>query len=106
MKLQRELRILTLDPPLPLKITKTQSFYIFSLTRMGNPARLQIRAAYDEYLSSIFKAEIIVNRAILVLAFSRPKNIRDFETKAKLHQAQGQSASTIMRKYRAGLNPF
>ena len=51
-------------------------------------------------MSSIYKTEININRAIV--AFSRPKNIGDFATKAKLHQAPNQTASTIMGRFKAG----
>ena len=90
-------------PPPPPENNKDTVFLHFQFHKDGI-SRLQIRSAYEEHLSSIFKTEININKTIV--AFSRPKNIGDFATKAKLHQAPGQSASTIMGKYRAGLNPF
>ncbi|KAL3800087.1 hypothetical protein ACHAWO_012686 [Cyclotella atomus] len=39
------------------------------------------------------------------IAYSRPKNIGDLITKAKLHQAPGQTSSIILGEYRDGLAP-
>ena len=90
-------------PPLPAEDLKNTAFLHFQFHKDGI-SRLQIRAAYEEHLNSVLKKEINITRAIV--AFSRPKNIGDFVTKAKLHQATGLNASTIMGKYIQGLDPF
>jgi len=66
--------------------------------------RLQIREEFENTLGSICKEELGVTRTIV--AFSRPKNIGDFVTQAKLYEAPGKSASTIMGEYKSGLNPY
>ena len=65
--------------------------------------RLQVRLLYDEHLTNHFSNTLGVKRAII--AYSRPKNIGDYVTQAKLHQAPDNTASTIMEEYELGLNP-
>ena len=50
-----------------------------------------------------FKPTLGVKRAIV--AYSRPKNVGDFVTQAKLHQAPGKEGSVITEEYNEGLNP-
>ncbi len=70
----------------------------------GGITRLQIREEFENTLGSICKEELGVTRTIV--AFSRPKDIGDFVTQAKLYEAPGKSASTIMGEYKSGLNLY
>ena len=54
----------------------------------------QIRDIYDEHLAKKFHSTLGIKQAIV--AYSRPKNIGDYITQAKLHQAAGKTASIIM----------
>ena len=40
------------------------------------------------------------------IAYSRPRNVSNYVTQAKLHQAHGRLASTIMGEYEQGLAPW
>ena len=66
-------------------------------------SRRQIRAIYDEHLADQFHNILGIKRAIV--AYSRPKNIGDHVTQAKLHEAAGNTASIIMGEYNLGSNP-
>ena len=90
--------------PLPPPENNQDTVFLHFQFHKDGVSRLQIRSANEEHLSSIFKMGININRAIM--AFSRQKNIGNFATKAKLHQAPIQTASTIMGRFKAGLNPF
>ena len=67
-------------------------------------SRQEIRKEFELYLEDICKEELCKER--MIVAFSRPKNIGDFVTRAKLHQAPDKSASTILGEFRQGLNPY
>jgi hypothetical protein len=64
----------------------------------------QIREEFEEHLGSIRKEEVDIARTIV--AFSRTKNIGDFVTRAKLHEAPSKLVSKIMGEYKMGLNPY
>ena len=66
-------------------------------------SRRQLRTIYDEHLAHHFENTLKVKRAIV--AYSRPKNIGDYVTQAKLHQAAGITASTTMGECEQGLHP-
>ena len=42
----------------------------------------------------------------VLVAYSWPKSIGDFVSKAKLHQAPGNDVSTILGEFRQGLDPY
>ena len=65
--------------------------------------RKMIRQLYNEHCGELFKSEMNINRA--TVAYSRPRNIGEFITQAKLHQAPGKLASDFMGEYKQGLDP-
>ena len=65
--------------------------------------RQHIRALYDKHLGDLLLRKLNVKRPII--AYSRSKNIGEYITKAKLHQAPGQTASVIMGELRQAQNP-
>ena len=67
-------------------------------------SRPMIRSIYNKHLGTHCHEDANIERTIV--AYSRPKNIGDFVTKAKLHQAPGKNASTILGEFRQGLNPY
>ena len=67
-------------------------------------SRQEIRKDFELHPEEICKEELCKER--MIVAFSRPKNIGDFVTRAKLHQAPDKSASTILGEFRQGLNPY
>ena len=85
------------------KTLKDTLFLHFQFHKNGI-SRLQIREEFENTLGSICKEELGITRTIV--AFSRPKNIGDFVTQAKLYEAPGKLASAIMGEYKLGLNPY
>ena len=65
--------------------------------------RRRIQELYQEHCGELFLRELNIERP--TIAYSRPPNLGEFVTKAKLHQAPGRTASTIMGEYKAGLDP-
>ena len=63
-----------------------------------------VRSIYDEHLGTFCPKDARVGRTIV--AYSRPKNIGEFVSKAKLHQAPDKNASTILGEFRQGLDPY
>ena len=66
-------------------------------------SRKRIQELYQEHCGELFLRELNIQRP--TIAYSRPPNLGEFVTKAKLHQAPGRTASTIMGEYKAGLDP-
>ena len=56
--------------------------------------RSPVRALYDYHCKNLFQKTLGVQQ--LIVAYSRPLNLQELLTKAKLHQAPGQEASTFM----------
>ena len=65
--------------------------------------RQRVQQLYQQHCGELFEREIGIKRP--TIAYSRPKNLGDLITKAKLHQAPGQTSSTILGEFRNGLNP-
>jgi hypothetical protein len=63
----------------------------------------RIKELYQLHCGEALRAELRIERP--TIAYSRPKNLGDLITKAKLHQAPGQTSSTILGEYRNGLTP-
>ena len=42
----------------------------------------------------------------MIVAFSTAKNIGNYVSQTKLHQAPGKSASSILGEFKSGLNPY
>jgi hypothetical protein len=93
------------DPPTPpLRTAATQNQLFIHLTyHPDDLPRQHIRALYDKHLGAILQEELDVTRPII--AYSRSKNIGEYVTKAKLHQAPGQTTSLVMGELRETLNP-
>ena len=64
----------------------------------------EIRKEFELHLEKICKEELYKER--MIVTFSRPKNIGDFDTRAKLHQSPDKSASTILGEFRQGFNSY
>ena len=56
-------------------------------------SRTQVRAAFDETCDNFRGTDAEIDQ--LTVAFSRPRNIRDELISARLHQVEGQEASTF-----------
>jgi len=65
--------------------------------------RRRVRDLYQEHCGELFENELGIKRAIV--AYSRQRNIGEHITQAKLHEASGEDASTIMGEYKQGLAP-
>jgi hypothetical protein len=66
-------------------------------------SRREYRSLYEHHLGELLREELDVECP--TVAYSRQRNIGDYVTQAKLHQAPGKSASTIMGEFRQGLEP-
>jgi len=66
-------------------------------------SRSEIQQLYEEHCGPLFRQELGITKP--TIAFSRPRNLGDWVTQAKLHQAPGKPASIIMGEYKQGLAP-
>ena len=66
-------------------------------------SRPHLRRLYEEHLGGHVRAQLRIERPII--AYSRPRSIGDYIVQAKLHEAPGRDASTIMGEYTQGLDP-
>jgi len=92
-------------PELPTTDSESESKLLF-LHLQYHPddiSRKRIQELYQEHCGDLFREEMGINRP--VIAYSRPPNIGDYVTQARLHQAPGKTASTLMGEYRQGLSP-
>ena len=64
----------------------------------GHKNASETRKVEAKLARCLLRTEGRVGRTIV--AYSRPKNIGDFVTKTKLHQAPGKNASTILGEFR------
>ena len=78
----------TPDPALDEKL-----FIHFEYHRNDIP-RSRVRALYDHHCKDLFQRTLGIQQ--LIVAYSRPLNLQELLTKAKLHQASGQEVSTFM----------
>ena len=78
--------------------TERDDIFIHLQYHPDDISRRQLRRIYEDHLAVPLKREIDINRA--VVAYSKPKNIGDYVTQAKLHQAPGETASIIMGEYK------
>jgi len=65
--------------------------------------RQRVRTIYDATCGDLFSRELGIGRP--TIAYSRPPNIGDKITQAKLHQAPGKPASYYLGEYIQGLSP-
>lgn len=65
--------------------------------------RQRVRTIYDTTCGDLFSRELGIGRP--TIAYSRPPNIGDKITQAKLHQAPGKPASYYLGEYIQGLSP-
>ena len=68
-----------------------------------NLSHQQNKEEFEDHLGQICKDDLGISHT--VVAYSRPKNIGDYVSQAKLHQAPGGTSSEIMGKYKQGFNP-
>ena len=61
-----------------------------------------LRELYQEHCGGLSEEELGIKRPII--AYSRPKNLGDYITLAKLHQAYSKTASTITGEFKQGLS--
>ena len=66
-------------------------------------SRKRTQQLFEEHCGKLFRKELQIDRP--TIAYSRPFNIGDKVTKAKLHQAPGRTSDIILGEYKAGLHP-
>ena len=62
-----------------------------------------IRLEFETHLAKMHCNDLDVTK--ITVAYSRPLNIGDYVTRAKLHQAPGETASKIFGEFKSGLDP-
>lgn len=82
----------------PSNEERDKTLYLHFQYHPDGISRQEIRRAYDEICGELFNEELRLTKPTTI-AYSRPKNIRDYVSQAKLHQAEERSASTIMGEY-------
>ena len=65
--------------------------------------RREVQELYQEHCGELFQRLLNIDRP--TIAYSRPPNLGEFVTKAKLHQAPERTASRILGELEAGLDP-
>jgi hypothetical protein len=78
--------------------------FIHLVYHPDDTSRQRIQQLYDKHCSELLRSVIGIQRP--TIAYKRPKNLGDFITRAKLHEAPGRTASIIMGEFRAGLAPL
>ena len=84
---------------------KSTRLFIHLQYHPDDSSRGEIRQLYNEHCGELFKKLMLMGIERPIIAYSRPKNIGDYATQAKLHEAPGRTASTIMGEYKQGLAP-
>jgi len=87
----------------PSNECKPNPLYIHMQYHPDGISRKQVRELYEVHCKELFEEELKITS--FTLAYSRPKNTRDYVSQAKLHQAEGRTSSTIMGEHYQGLNP-
>jgi hypothetical protein len=87
--------VTTATTPMPDILSNRDQLYLHLEYHPKDIPKKSIRALYDHYCKSTLED---LGIARLTIAYSRPPNIKDSITKAKLHQAPGKEAS----KYYSG----
>ena len=94
---------ITVKPPSEEEDQKATLFIHFQFHKDGI-SRQQIRTEFKTHLESICHNGLGTKK--LTVAYSRPLNIGDHVTRARLHQANGKYASTILGEFKEGLDPY
>ena len=103
-KIQSTFTFPTLTPtaqPPPPPNTKRCLFLHLEYHPCDIPRR-EVRRLYDKYCGGI---ERFLGLETLTITYSRPKNLGDIATQARLFEAPEQQASTYMGEYDQGLAP-
>jgi hypothetical protein len=95
-------------PPAPVILNQAingegERLFIHIVYHPDDISRKRIQELYQQHCGDLLRAELGIVRP--TIAYSRPKNIGDYITKAKLHQASGQTSSIIMGEFKNGLAP-
>ena len=88
-------------PPSSSKSTSTRDtlFLHFEYHKDGI-TRQEIKKEYETHLETICKEELGIYR--MIVAFSTAKNIGNYVSQTKLHQAPGKRASSILGEFKSG----
>lgn len=87
----------------PAKSSTKNRLFIHMVYHPDDIPRRRVQELYEKHCGPLLRDTLGIERP--TIAYSRPKNIGDFITKAKLHQARDNTASSIMGEYRRGLSP-
>jgi len=68
-----------------------ECLYLHMVYHPNDIPRHRVRAIYNHHCKELFEQRLDITQSII--AYSRPPNIKDTVTKAKLHQAPGRNAS-------------
>jgi hypothetical protein len=82
---------------------KNRLFLHFTTYHPEDIPRKRIQELFEQHCGELLRHEINITRP--TIAYSRPKNMGDLITKAKLNQAHDVTSSIILGEYKAGLAP-
>jgi len=91
-----------IEPPTEESKSKTKLLFLHLQYHPDDISRRRIRELYEKHCGDLFQDTMKIKQP--VIAYSRPPNIGDYVTQARLHQAPGKTASTFMGEYRQGLD--
>ena len=104
---QRSKHLASLPPRSPTEPSiiddEVHRLFIHLVYHPDDLPRRRIQELYEQHCGDLFRSELNLNRP--TIAYSRPKNIGDFATRARLFTAPSDNASIIMGEYRDGLSP-
>ena len=89
-------------PTLALPPTNERRLFLHFKFHPNDIPRSTIRRLYDKHCAP-FERKLRIKRP--TIAYSRPRNIRDHVSQAKLHEAPGRSSKYHMGEYEKGLDP-
>ena len=87
----------------PATIEEANRLFLHLEYHPDDVPRSRIQTLYANHLGDLLHTELGIGRP--TIAYSRPKNIGDFITRSRLHQAPGQLASNLLGEYENGLSP-
>ena len=100
---QRKAQSQAAPPTQPSTASLENRLFIHLRYHPDDIPRRRVQELYQEHCGELLSRELRIERP--TIAYSRPKNLGDLITKAKLHQAPGESSSIILGEFKAGLAP-
>ena len=78
------------------------TLFIHFKFHMNDISQQAMRLEFETHLAKMIRNDLGVTK--MTIAYSRPLNIRNYITRAKLHQPPGKIASKIFGEFKSGLD--